>query len=175
MSARPASLSRTAPSPRHCRRRAIDPGSPRPSELLSAFFLAGLLSMAAAALAGATYALSGSDWLHWLSLHLLYLGGISQLVLGAGQFFVCAFLATDPPPRRLVAGQLATWNAGTVLVAVGVPTRTTALVETGGALIAAGLVLFALALRGWSAARCSALHGRFAGTRHPPPASASEG
>jgi hypothetical protein len=68
MSARPASLSRTASSPRHCRRRAIDPGSPRPSELLSAFFLAGLLSIAAAALAGATYALSGSDWLYWLSL-----------------------------------------------------------------------------------------------------------
>jgi nitrite reductase (NO-forming) len=69
-------------------------------------------------------------------------------VLGAGQFYVCAFLATDPPPRRLVAAQLATWNTGTVLVAVGAPTSTTSLVEGGGALIAVGLVLFALALRG---------------------------
>jgi hypothetical protein len=124
MSAGPASLSRPTPSPRRCRRRAIDPGSPRPSELLRASFLAGLLWIAAAAPAGAAYALSGSDSLHWLALHLLFLGGISQLVLGAGQFFGCAFLATDPPPRRLVAAQLATWKAGTVLVAVGVPTRT---------------------------------------------------
>lgn len=148
MSARPGGPSPTAPSPRQCRRRAIDPGSPRPSELLSAFFLAGLLSIAAAAIAGLAFAFSGRDSLHWLSLHLLFLGGISQLVLGAGQFFVCAFLATDPPPRRLVAAQLASWNAGTVLVAVGVPTGTAALVGAGGALTAAGLVLFALALRG---------------------------
>lgn len=75
------------------------------------------------------------------------LGGISQLVLGAGQFFVCAFLATDPPPRQLIAAQLATWNVGTVLVAVGVPTGVSVLVEAGGGLIAAGLVLFAVALR----------------------------
>jgi hypothetical protein len=93
------------------------------------------------------YAVSGSDWLHWLALHLLSLGRISQLVLGASQFFVCAFLATDPPPRRLVAAQLATWNAGTLFVAVGVPTDTPGFVEAGGTLLAAGLVLFALALR----------------------------
>jgi nitrite reductase (NO-forming) len=128
--------------------RAIGPGSPRPSELLTAFFSAGLVSMAAAAVAGVIHGLSGGHWLHWLALHLLFLGGISQLVLGAGQFFVCAFLATDPPPRRLVRAQLACWNAGTVLVAIGVPTGATGLVDAGGALIATGLVLFALALRG---------------------------
>lgn len=65
----------------------------------------------------------------------------------AGQFFVCAFLATDPPPRRLVHAQLVAWNAGTALVAIGVPSDTTVLVEPGGGLIATGLVLFALALR----------------------------
>ncbi len=69
-------------------------------------------------------------------------------MLGAGQFFVCAFLATDPPPRRLIWAQLAAWNVGTMLVAVGVPTATSGLVDGGGALIAAGLVLFAAALRG---------------------------
>ena len=84
-------------SGRRCRRRAVPPGSPRPSELLRAFFVAGLCFMLAAALAAIAYELSGRDWLHWLALHLLFLGGISQLVLGAGQFFVCAFL---PPTRR---------------------------------------------------------------------------
>jgi nitrite reductase (NO-forming) len=149
MSAHPAHTPSKVPPPvRRCQRRAIAPGSPRPSELLTAFFVAGLLCMAAAAVAGITYALSGTSSLHWLALHLLFLGGVSQLVLGAGQFFVCAFLATDPPPRRLVGAQLATWNVGTALVAVGVPTEAAGLVEAGGALIATGLILFALALRG---------------------------
>jgi hypothetical protein len=102
----------------------------------------------ASALAALAYVITGRDWLHWLALHLALLGGVSQLVLGAGQFFVCAFLATDPPPRRLIAGQLVAWNAGTLLVAVGVPTASSPLTDTGGALIAVGLVLFAAALRG---------------------------
>ena len=147
MSAKRAGPQRTTPPPRRCRRRAIDPGSPRPSQLLGTFFAVGLSFIAAGALAGVAYALSGHEWLHWLALHLLFLGGISQLVLGAGQFFVCAFLATDPPPRRLVHAQLVAWNAGTALVAVGVPSDTTILVEAGGGLIATGLVLFAAALR----------------------------
>ena len=133
---------------RRWRRRAFAPDAPRPSELLAVFFSAGLLFMLAALAAAIAHTISGHDWLHWLTLHLLFLGGISQLVLGAGQFFVCAFLATDPPPRRLIWAQLATWNMGTILVAVGVPTATTGLVDGGGALIAAGLLLFAAALHG---------------------------
>jgi hypothetical protein len=104
--------------------------------------------MLAAAAAGAAYGLSGHEWLRWLALHLVLLGGVSQLVLGAGQFFTCAFLATDPPSHRLVAAQLAVWNVGTVLVAVGVPTEVAALFESGAAVLGSGLVLFALALRG---------------------------
>lgn len=133
---------------RRCRRRAFARDAPRPSELLAAFFRAGLLFMLAALAAAIAHTISDRDWLQWLTLHLVFLGGISQLVLGAGQFFVCAFLATDPPPRRLIWAQLAAWNVGTLLVAVGVPTATTGLVDGGGALIAAGLLLFAAALRG---------------------------
>ena len=132
---------------RRCRRRPIDPGSPRPSELLSAFFLAGLVFTALAGVTAVAYSVSGLGWLHWLALHLLFLGGISQLVLGAGQFFTCAFLATDPPPRRMIAAQLLAWNIGTVLVAVGVPTGHVALVYAGAVAVATGLILFALALR----------------------------
>jgi len=97
---------------------------------------------------GLAYVITGRDWLHWLGLHLALLGGVSQLVLGAGQFFVCAFLATDPPSRRLIAAQLLAWNAGTLLVAVGVPTATGSLVDVGGVLIGVGLLLFAAALNG---------------------------
>jgi nitrite reductase (NO-forming) len=131
---------------RRCRPRTIDSRSPRPSALLRAFFTTGLMAIAAAAGAGVMFAITGREWLHWVALHLLFLGGISQLVLGAGQFFTCAFLATDPPPRNLVAAQLVAWNLGTVLVAVGVPTATDSLVELGAALIAGGFAVFAWAL-----------------------------
>jgi nitrite reductase (NO-forming) len=133
---------------RRCRRRAISPGSPRPSQLVAVFFAAALLMLLAAAVAGVASAVTGRPWLRWLALHLALLGGVSQLVLGAGQFFTCAFLATDPPSRRLVRAQLVSWNAGTVGVAIGVPTGVGGLADAGAALVAAGLVLFALALRG---------------------------
>lgn len=113
-----------------------------------AFFSAALLFMLAAAATAVADRFSDAWWLHWSALHLVFLGGVSQLVLGAAQFFVCAFLATDPPPRRMIAAQLVAWNTGTVLVAVGVPSATPRLVEAGGALILTGLVLFAVALAG---------------------------
>lgn len=140
---------RTAPSPgRRCRRRPIAPGHPRPSALLAAFFAAALVQMLCGAVAAGAYEVTGREWLHWVALHLVLLGGVSQLVLGAAQFFTCAFLATDPPTRRVVGCQLAAWNAGAVLVAIGVPAGATAVVETGAALLGTSLILFALALRG---------------------------
>jgi hypothetical protein len=128
------------------RQRPIDPDALRPSALLAVFFAGGLVFILAGAAAAIAHAVSGVWWEHWVSLHLLFVGGISQLVLGAGQFFTCAFLATNPPSRRMVGAQVAVWNAGTILIAVGYPTATTGLVEAGGALVGAGLVLFAVAL-----------------------------
>ena len=74
---------RTTPNARRerCRHRPISPGSPRPSELLRVFVLAGLAFIAAGAVAGAINAATGVDWVHWFALHLLFLGGISQLAL----------------------------------------------------------------------------------------------
>jgi nitrite reductase (NO-forming) len=134
------------PTRRRCRSRTVDPSSPRPGTLVSMFFIPAIVLLLASAGAALGYAVTRQDWLHWLALHLALLGGVSQLVLGVGQFFVCAFLATDPPSRRLVAGQLLAWNGGTVLVAVGVPTATGSLIDAGAALIGLGLLLFAVAL-----------------------------
>jgi nitrite reductase (NO-forming) len=72
---------------------------------------------------------------------------VSQLVLGAGQFFVCAFLATTPPSRRVVGAQLAVWNGGTLAIAVGVPLALDPLIDAGAALVAVGLVLYLGSLR----------------------------
>ncbi len=114
---------------------------------MSVFFATALAQVLAGAAAAGAYAISGASWLHWLALHLVLVGGVSQLVLGAGQFFTCAFLATDPPSRRIVGAQLVAWNAGTALVAIGVPFKVAVLFESGAALLAVSLVLFAVALR----------------------------
>ncbi|WP_372789788.1 hypothetical protein [Paraconexibacter sp.] len=109
---------------------------------MTSFFGAALIMLVASAVALAAYAATGDPRVRWLALHLALLGGVSQLVLGAGQFFVCAFLTTTPPRRALVAAQLALWNAGTVLVAVGVTVIGTWAVDVGAMALAAGLVAF---------------------------------
>jgi len=86
------------------------------------------------------------SWGRWIALHLIFVGGISQLVLGAGQFFAGAFLATDPPARRWVRAQFACWNAGTVLLAVSVPLRSEPFTWLAVALLCAALVSFAASL-----------------------------
>jgi hypothetical protein len=140
---RPASRRPNGVGPPAARTR---PSAARPTSLLLAFFVPALALLGAAAVAGGVYLITGHAWLHWLALHLALLGGVSQLVLGAGQFFVCAFLATDPPSRRVISGQLLAWNLGTVLVAVGVPNANSLMTDAGAALIAVGLIMFAGAL-----------------------------
>jgi nitrite reductase (NO-forming) len=139
---------RSCPRTGRSRRAELPPGAVRPSDLLVGFLAVGLAWIVAAAATGAVATATGSYELRWLALHFAFVGGISQLVLGAAQFFACAFLATDPPARRMVRAQLAVWNAGTVAVAVGVRAGLTPLTGTGGSLLIAGLALFALSLRG---------------------------
>ncbi|HWK25521.1 MAG TPA: hypothetical protein VNS09_03110 [Solirubrobacter sp.] len=119
----------------------------RPSDLLAVFIKAGLAYLIAAAVVAAIHTLAGWEPGHWIALHLAFVGGVSQLVLGAGQFFAGAFLATDPPSRALVRTQLGTWNAGAVLVAVGVPTDVAPLTIAGAVALVAGLVAFLAGLR----------------------------
>jgi nitrite reductase (NO-forming) len=115
--------------------------------MLAAFFLPGIGFLAAGAAIGIADGLSDWPWGHWLALHLAFVGGVSQLVLGAGQFFAGAFLATDPPSKRLIGLQLGTWNAGAVLVAAAVPGGHDAVVIAGGVLLATGLACFLAGLR----------------------------
>jgi hypothetical protein len=103
--------------------------------------------LAGAAVAGIDAAVGWTPG-HWLALHLVFVGGVSQLVLGAGQFFAGAFLATDPPRRWLVRLQLGAWNAGTVLVAVGVPADVAPATIAGSVLLAIGLGAFVAGLDG---------------------------
>lgn len=123
------------------------PGPLRPTDLLGAFFLCAVVMALAGAAVAITDAFAPWAWGRWLALHLLFIGGISQLILGASQFFAGAFLATDPPPRPLVRAQLVAWNAGTVCLAIAVPERVEALTIIGVALLLGGLALYAAGLR----------------------------
>jgi nitrite reductase (NO-forming) len=144
MSERQLRDSARTPTARRCSRRPIDPSGPRPSEMLTAFFAAALTMFVAAGLATILLVATGEQRWHWVALHLALLGGVSQLILGAAQFFVCAFLATTPPSRRFVTVHLAVWNAGTVLIAVGVPASSDAALDVGAVLIASGISLLAV-------------------------------
>jgi len=119
----------------------------RPTDLLTAFFGLGIAWLLIAAAVAMIYAAGGWSPGRWLALHLALVGGVSQLVLGASQFFVGASLATTPPPRSLVRAQLGTWNVGTVLVAAGVTTRIGVVTGAGAVLLVVGLLLLGAGFR----------------------------
>lgn len=141
----PRRAARGCPRTGRTRAAALPPGAIRPSDLLVTFLAGGVAWLLAAAGAGAAGAAGVPD-ARWLALHLAFLGGISLLVLGAAQFFVCAFLATDPPGRTEVRRQLIVWNGGVIATAIGVPADLPWLAGVGGALVLAGLLLFARSL-----------------------------
>ena len=106
---------------------------------MGAFFVCGICFGLAASVAGVVQAVDPWPWGRWLALHLAFVGGVSQLVLGASQFFAGAFLATDPPPRILVRAQLLAWNAGALLLAVALPEGAGTLIWLATALLLGGL------------------------------------
>jgi len=118
----------------------------RPSDVIGAFFIAGIAMLLAGAAAAILDAVDPWPWGRWLALHLIFVGGISQLVLGASQFFAGAFLATDPPGRGWIRVQLGLWNAGAVLLAVAVPVGSDALVGLAVAALIAGLACYGVSL-----------------------------
>ena len=102
--------------------------------------------MLAGAIVAVVGGLVGWDSTRWVALHLIFVGGISQLVLGASQFFAGAFLATDPPARKMVRAQVAGWNAGSLLLAAGVLSTSTVLIGVAAALLLGVLATYAAAL-----------------------------
>lgn len=137
---------RACPRTGRTRAAALAPGATRPSDALTVFLAAGVAWLVPAAAAGTAAAVTGDPDLRWLALHFALLGGVSQLVIGAGQFFACAFLATEPPSRATVRLELALWNVAVAATAVGVPLESTPLTGVGGTLVLAGLAVYARAL-----------------------------
>jgi hypothetical protein len=77
----------------------------------------------------------------WPVAYFALIGGLSQLILGGGQFA----LGTGSAGRRLLAGQLVLWNLGAVLVPIGVLAGAPGVVAVGSVVLLAALALFAAA------------------------------
>ncbi len=138
----------SSPPTRPCRQkpRPRREGELRPTDVVGAFFICGIGFLLAAAAVGVAQWIAPWPWGHWLALHLAFVGGVSQLVLGATQFFAGAFLATDPPPRVLIRAQILSWNAGAVLLAIAVPERADTLIWLAIGLLVGGLIAWAAAI-----------------------------
>ena len=102
--------------------------------------LAGAFTLAAAMVAAAR---SQQPFDHgwWLVAYLLLVGGLSQLIFGAGQFALGAASARP----RVLAGELVFWNLGALLVPVGVFAGAPVVVAIGSIVLLAALALFAAA------------------------------
>ncbi len=135
---------------RRCRRderqRERAPDTPRPSDMLVVHYVAALGFMVAAA----TFAMLGELGVYtggrWLPLHLVLIGGVSQLVVATSQFFAAAFFATDMPPRPRVRVQLALWNIGALVVVAGVQFSSRLLIDAGSTTLVIALALVAASL-----------------------------
>ena len=138
----------SSPPERRCRPRPQprQAGDLRPTDVVGAFFICGIGFLLTAAAVGVAQWIAPWPWGHWLALHLAFVGGVSQLILGASQFFAGAFLATDPPPRVLVRAQVVCWNIGAILLAIAVPEQADGLIWLAVGVLAGGLVAWAVAI-----------------------------
>ncbi|MBS1862402.1 MAG: hypothetical protein JSS68_11905 [Actinobacteria bacterium] len=127
-----AGLAHTRPLPSAARARRAD------VELIACAGIAGSLIVAGGLVAAVN---SATPFAHgsWLAAYLVLVGGVAQLALGLGPLLL-------PAPNfsaRLGRAQLALWNGGTAIVAIGVLTGASAVVVIGSVLVLAALGCFA--------------------------------
>jgi hypothetical protein len=115
--------------------------------VLRAYSVASAGFVAAAVVVGGLNAASPFERGWWLASYLFLVGGVSQLLLGGGQYMVAAARHAAAPARRVSWTQLALWNIGTAAVAVADMARVMAGVAAGSAILIIALVLFLAGLR----------------------------
>lgn len=129
-------------SERRCKRRRPQRDGFRPSDMLAAFFIAGVGFVVLAVAVGFLAHFIEIEDARWLVLHAVFVGGVSQFVLGAAQFFAGAYLATGPPRRGFVRAQFVLWNMGTLVLLASSQASNDLLSSTAALLLAAGLAVF---------------------------------
>jgi hypothetical protein len=103
--------------------------------------------VAAAVVVGGLNAASPFERGWWLASYLFLVGGVSQLLLGRGQYMVAAGRRAALPAPGFSWTQLALWNIGTVAVAVADMARVMPGVAAGSAILIVALALFLAGLR----------------------------
>jgi hypothetical protein len=110
--------------------------------VLRAYWAAGAGFLVAAVVVGGLNAASPFERGWWLASYLLLVGGVSQVLLGGGQYIVAAGRHAAPPARGLSWAQLVLWNIGTAAVAVADMARVMLGVAAGSAILIVALALF---------------------------------
>lgn len=119
-------------------------GLPRRWPAAWPFAAAGTACVVAGGLVAAAVAMAPSQLGSWAAAYLVLVGGVAQVALGTGQ----ALLALRAPGRRVVAAELAAWNAGNGSVLAGTLLGADWLTDAGGVLLIAALALLLSVSRG---------------------------
>jgi len=107
---------------------------------LLAFWALSVAFVVAAAVVAVANATSPFARGWWLVAYLFLVGGVSQVLLGVGQFRLAARADVDPGPSTLLWAQITLWNTGTLAVAAADMAR--ARVAAGSVVLMAALCLF---------------------------------
>lgn len=136
-------------------------GTPERRAAARPFVAVGIAAVVAGGFVAAATAPAPSEHGSWAAAYLVLVMGVAQVALGFGQ----ALLAPQPPSRRLVTAEFATWNLGNAAVVAGTLLDTTPMVDAGGLALVAALALAIRAVRGCARLRQEtgrrdlALHG----------------
>jgi hypothetical protein len=102
------------------------------------FVLVGAASIVAGGLVAAVTRPLELELGSWLAAFLVLVGGVAQIVLGAGQAWLC----DGRPPRRQLISEAAAWNVGVATTIAGSLVALPVLTSVGGIAMAVALVLF---------------------------------
>lgn len=138
----PSRAAVTAPLPRTSRpyRRTGRAHAVAPFFLSATIFLLAAAALALAQLIDPWFLPGLGAW-RWPTVHLAFVGGATQLIVGAIAFFAVTLLMTDAPPAWLTRAQWALVNAGALALAGGGLYGLPWLSAAGGSAVLATLAL----------------------------------
>ncbi|MGZ4587605.1 MAG: hypothetical protein ACXVGN_01045 [Mycobacteriaceae bacterium] len=108
------------------------------------FSVVGLICILTGGIVSAATAFAPSEHSAWAVAYLVLVAGAAQVGLGVGQ----ALLAPSTPAVRVVVAEFLAWNVGNAAVLVGTISGVAVLVDVGGVLLLAALILLILGVRG---------------------------
>lgn len=112
----------------------------------AAFLVTGCAFLLAAFLSAVVNTAASFRHGWWLVSYLSLVGGLSQMLLGAGQYELAERTRGQTRPTALLMTELGLWSVGSVAVAVGDLTGAGTVLLLGSSLLLVDLGLFAIGL-----------------------------